>query len=104
MEGKGTYRWTTKNGATWTLTKEKDQDPYSEYIMFEVGPDCPYYDQGYRYAEMYRNGHEVIFFGPGNEPYAFQGGHGGEHGGDQKDGGYCEEECMYQMETIRFTS
>ena len=54
-----TYTWKNQAGENWTLY------PTAKLNELKVGPDCPYYSDGYIVAKLTTDG----VYGPGNELY-----------------------------------
>tara|TARA_B110000305_G_C19133792_1_gene490178 strand:+ start:248 stop:616 length:369 start_codon:yes stop_codon:yes gene_type:complete len=65
------FTWSNRAGVKWDLTASRD--PKSGILKgFDVGKNCPYYNNGHKYAEFVWNPKSQLISkvkGPWNEPY-----------------------------------
>ena len=64
------YKWTNRAGVVWSLTAKYDSSD-GLLIAFDVGSDCPYYDDGHTLARVSYDddGKMNGVYGPGDEFY-----------------------------------
>ena len=69
--GEKTYRWTNAAGVSWTLTfTESFNEGNDLTFMYDVGKDCPYYEDGYETATLsMQTANGIELDGPSNEKY-----------------------------------
>ena len=69
------FTWQNRAGVKWDLTLVEEVEPGT--LMFDVGEDCPYYQNGYTTANLYYNidsTEEVEIEGPWRELFKKLGG------------------------------
>ena len=75
VAGSNVFTWQNRAGVKWDLTLVEEVEPGT--LMFDVGEDCPYYQNGYTTANLYYkidSTEEVEIEGPSWELYKKLGG------------------------------
>lgn len=68
------FVWTNRAGVEWSLYAHYDESGMLSY--FDVGQDCPYFDDGHTMAEVeydWEEGTLLAIYGPWGEKYTYQG-------------------------------
>ena len=76
VPGGNVYTWKTRGSAKWSLTLVSSKEKEGT-LRFDVGEDCPYYQNGYTTANLYYNidsTEDVKIEGPWSDLYKKLGG------------------------------